>query len=212
MAIKNPQDLRKGSLIAVVWAILAFWGAVLIGVLALGLFGTDFADQEHVMPLMTKTLLPAWLAGILISGAIAAMMSTADSQLLVSTSAVSEDVYHQMINKRASQTKLVLISRIATLGVAIIAFLLALTAKETVYKFVLYAWAGLGASFGPALLLTLWWKRATRWGILAGMASGTLVVVLWKSVFGLSDFLYELIPGFAVATLMILIVSAAGKE
>jgi sodium/proline symporter len=207
MAIRNPMDLRKGSFIAVIWAILAFWGAVMVGILALGLFGTDFADREQVMPFMTKALFPAWMAGILISGAIAAMMSTADSQLLVSTSAVSEDIYHQMVNREASQTKLVIVSRVATFCIAVIAFLLALTAEETVYKFVLYAWAGLGASFGPALFLTLWWKRVTRWGILAGIISGTLTVVLWKSVLDLSDHLYEIIPGFFAAALFIVVVS-----
>ncbi len=211
MAIRNPVALKKGSLVAVIWAILAFWGAVLVGIFALGLFGTGFEDQEQVMPFMTKALFPAWIAGILISGAIAAMMSTADSQLLVSTSAVSEDIYHQMIDKKASQKKLVMISRIATFCVGVVAFLLALTAEDTVYKFVLYAWAGLGASFGPALLLSLWWKGVTRWGVLAGMISGTLTVVLWKSVFGFSDFLYELVPGFVIALFLVLLVSVLTK-
>jgi len=212
MAIRNPRDLKKGSFIAVIWAILAFWGAVMIGILALALFGTNFADQEQVMPFMTTTLFPAWIAGILISGAIAAMMSTADSQLLVTTSAVSEDIYHQMIDKKAPQTRLLIISRAATFCVAVVAFLLALTAEETVYKFVLYAWAGLGASFGPALLLTLWWGKVTRWGILAGMIAGTLTVILWKSVFDLSGYLYELIPGFFVALFFIAIVSWFSRE
>lgn len=207
MAIKNPMDLKKGSFIAVIWAILAFWGAVLVGVLALGLYGTNFADAEQVMPFMTKALFPAWIAGILISGAIAAMMSTADSQLLVSTSAISEDIYHQMIDKSASQTKLVVISRVAAFCVGAVAFLLAMTAEETVYAFVLYAWAGLGASFGPALFLTLWWKGVTRWGVLSGIITGTVTVILWKSVLNLSGTIYEIIPGFVVACLSVVIVS-----
>jgi len=210
MAIKDPRDLKKGSLIAVLWAILAFWGAALVGILALAIFGREgIVDQEHVMPLMTTTMFPAAIAGILISGAIAAMMSTADSQLLVSTSAISEDIYHQMMDKKASQRKLLVISRLATLAVGIVAFLLARAAEETVYKFVLYAWAGLGASFGPALLLSLWWKRATRWGVLSGIVSGTLVVVLWKSVFGLSQYLYEIVPGFVIAFVLVVVVSLA---
>ncbi|MBU1320217.1 MAG: sodium/proline symporter [candidate division Zixibacteria bacterium] len=212
MAIRDPKDLKKGSFIAVIWALLAFWGAVLIGILALGLYGTGFEDQEQVMPFMTNALFPAWIAGILISGAIAAMMSTADSQLLVSTSAISEDIYHQMIDSNASQRLLVTISRIATFVVAVIAFVLALSAENTVYKFVLYAWAGLGASFGPALLLSLWWKSVSRWGVLAGMISGTLTVVLWKSVFNLSDYLYELIPGFFVALMSIIVVTLVAKK
>jgi sodium/proline symporter len=212
MAIRNPHDLKKGSFIAVVWAILAFWGAVMVGILALGLYGTGFDDQEQVMPFMTKALFPAWIAGILISGAIAAMMSTADSQLLVSTSAVSEDIYHQMLHKEASQKRLVIVSRVGTFCVAAVAFILAREAEETVYAFVLYAWAGLGASFGPALFLTLWWRGVTRWGALAGMITGTLTVILWKSAFGLSDYLYEIIPGFVVAFTCVVVVSVLTKQ
>jgi len=112
-----------------------------------------------------------------------------------------------MIDKSASQKKLVIISRVAAFCVGAVAFVLAITAEETVYAFVLYAWAGLGASFGPALLLTLWWKGITRWGVLAGIITGTVTVVLWKSVLDLSGTLYEIIPGFAVAFLSVVLVS-----
>jgi Na+/proline symporter len=207
MAIRNVKELKQGSLIAVSWAVLAFWGAVLVGIFGLAFFGTGLADSEMIMPEMVRLLMPAWLAGILISGAIAAMMSTADSQLLVSTSAVSEDVYRQMMNKNASHQTLVRISRVATVVIGIVAFILALTAEETVYRFVLYAWAGLGASFGPAIILSLWWRRTTKWGVFAGMVAGTATVVLWKSVFGLSDMLYELVPGFFIALLLVWAVS-----
>jgi len=212
MAIKHPSHLRQGSMIAVFWAIFAFWGAVLVGIFALAIFGSGFEDREQVMPLMTQTLFPPAIAGVLISGAIAAMMSTADSQLLVSTSAISEDIYHQMLNRDAPQGRLLLISRLATLAVGAVAFLMALAAQDTVYKFVLYAWAGLGASFGPALLLSLWWKRTSRWGVLGGMITGTVTVVLWKSVFNLSDTLYELIPGFFLALTVVVVVSLMSKD
>jgi sodium/proline symporter len=182
MAIKDPRKLRQGTLIAICWALLAFWGAVFIGIIGLGLFGNIFADQEEIMPYMTKALVPAGLAGVLISGAIAAMMSTADSQLLVSTSAISRDIYHQMIKKDAPDRKLVLISRVATLIIGAIAFLLALSAQSLVYWLVLYAWAGLGASFGPALLTTLWWKKVTKWGVFSGMVMGTVTVLIWYNV------------------------------
>ncbi len=207
MAIRDVKELKRGSLIAISWAILAFWGAVLVGVFGLAFFGSGLADKENIMPQMVHLLVPAWLAGILISGAIAAMMSTADSQLLVSTSAVSEDIYRQMINKNASQKMLVGISRVATVVIGVIAFVLALTAEDTVYRFVLYAWAGLGASFGPGIILCLWWKRVTKWGVLAGMIAGTTTVVLWKSVFDLGDTLYELVPGFFIALLLVWLVS-----
>ncbi len=208
MAIRKVSELKRGSLIAIIWAVLAFWGAVLVGIFGLALYSSGtISDPEQIMPHMVRSLLPAWLAGIFISGAIAAMMSTADSQLLVSTSAVAEDVYHRMINHDASQSRLVWLSRIATIAIGAVAYLLAFTAEDTVYRFVLYAWAGLAASFGPALILTLWWKRITKWGVLAGMISGTLVVILWKSIFDLSGVLYELVPGFIVALVLVVVVS-----
>jgi sodium/proline symporter len=217
MAIKDPDKLRQGSLVAITWALLAFWGAVLIGIVATGIVRTHshdfgelsilFSDPEKVMPFLASFLLPAWLAGILISGAIAAMMSTADSQLLVSTSAISEDVYHQMINRKASQKRLVFLSRAATLAIGIIAFILAITAQELVYDLVLYAWAGLGAAFGPGLLMTLWWKRTTKWGVLAGMIVGTATVIIWKNLPALDAFIYEIIPGFIFAFISVVFVS-----
>ncbi|MFQ6032987.1 MAG: sodium/proline symporter [Candidatus Zixiibacteriota bacterium] len=207
MAIKDPRKLRQGTLIAICWALLAFWGAVFIGIIGLGLFGNIFADQEEIMPYMTKALVPAGLAGILISGAIAAMMSTADSQLLVSTSAVSRDIYQQMMKKDAPERRLVLISRVATLIIGVIAFFLALSAESLVYWLVLYAWAGLGASFGPALLITLWWKKVTKQGVLSGMIVGTITVLIWYNVPALKNSLYELIPSFFLSLLSIIIVS-----
>ncbi len=207
MAIKDPRKLRQGTLIAICWALLAFWGAVFIGIIGLGLFGNIFADQEEIMPFMTKALVPAGLAGILISGAIAAMMSTADSQLLVSTSAISRDVYQQMMKKDAPERRLVLISRVATLIIGVIAFFLALSAESLVYWLVLYAWAGLGASFGPALLTTLWWKKVTKQGVLSGMIVGTITVLIWYNVPVLKNSLYELIPAFFLSLFSIIIVS-----
>jgi len=207
MAIRNPKEIRVGRFIACSWAILAFWGAVFVGIIGLGLFGNIFPDQEMIMPYMTKSLLPAALAGVLICGAIAAMMSTADSQLLVATSAISEDIYHQMMKKDAPQRRLLFLSRIATLIIGMVAFVLALTAESLVYWLVLYAWAGLGASFGPALFLTLWWKKVTKQGILAGMIGGTVTVLIWYNVSVLKNLLYELIPGFFVSLILIIIVS-----
>jgi sodium/proline symporter len=207
MAIKDPRKLRQGTLIAICWALLAFWGAVFIGIIGVGLYGEVFADQEQIMPYMTKALVPAGLAGVLVSGAIAAMMSTADSQLLVSTSAISRDIYHQMMKKDAPDRRLVFISRVSTLIIGVIAFMLALSAQSLVYWLVLYAWAGLGASFGPALLTTLWWKKVTKWGVLSGMIVGTITVLIWYNVPVLKESLYELIPSFFLSLFSIVMVS-----
>lgn len=207
MAIKEADQLRKGTVIAIVWAVLAFWGAVFVGLVGIGFYQANLTDQEQIMPLMATTLLPAWLAGIAISGAIAAMMSTADSQLLVTTSAVSEDIYHQMIKKDVTQKRLVMISRCSAIIIGIIAFILALSCQALVYDLVLYAWAGLGASFGPPLIMTLWWKKTTKQGVWAGMAVGMLTTLIWYYIPHLHNNLYELVPGFFLSLCTVWIVS-----
>jgi len=214
MSIKNPDDLRKGTVIAGIWATGAFLGAVMIGLAAIAKFGSNdliatlgLSDAEQIMPYMVQMFFPAWMAGILISGAIAAMMSTADSQLIVSTSAVSEDIYHQLINKNANQKKLLLISRVTTLLIGSVALLLALTAEQLVYWMVLFAWAGLGSAFGPPLLLSLWWKKVSKAGVVSGMIVGTVVVVVWYYVPVLKDNLYEIIPGFFASLITTVLVS-----
>jgi sodium/proline symporter len=208
MAIKSPRDVRKGTMIAMTWVVFAFWGAVLVGIAGLAQFGPDgLVDSEHVMPEVAKLFLPAGIAGIVISAAIAAMMSTADSQLLVTTSALSEDIYHQLINKDASERRLLAISRVGTVVVGVIAFFLALKASEQIYWFVLYAWAGLGAAFGPGMVLSLWWKRTTKWGVFWGMVVGAVTTVVWHNVPVLKDFVYELVPAFVFALVTVVIVS-----
>jgi sodium/proline symporter len=210
MAIKKPDALRKGAVIGITWAVLAFWGAMFIGLFGIAIFSaTDIADPEKVMPMMATRLLPGWLAGILISGAIAAMMSTADSQLLVTTSAVAEDIYHNYINKKASDNKLVTLSRIITFGVGAAAFLIAISSKELVFKMVGLAWSGLGSAFGPALLLTLWWRKTTREGVLAGMLVGTITTIYWHFTPQLKGLVFELAPAFVMALVAVWLVSLA---
>jgi sodium/proline symporter len=217
MAIKDPNELRKGAVIGISWAVVAFWGAMFIGLFgAAYLIGQPLDDPETIMPLLANRLLPGWLAGILISGAIAAMMSTADSQLLVATSAVSEDVYHGSINPGASERSLVSLSRITTLVIGAIAFCLAwyaqVTGKDFVFSIVGFAWSGLGSAFGPALLFTLWWKKTTREGVLAGMLVGSIVTIVWRNVPYLKSEiggagLFEIVPAFILATLAVWLVS-----
>jgi sodium/proline symporter len=206
MAISSPNDVSKGRIIAVVWAVIAFGGAVLVGLVGLAHYGPDamgtglaIADQEQLMPVIAREFMPEWLAVIMICGAIAAMMSTADSQLLSSASAVSEDIYRRMINPDADQVTLLRLSRLATLAIGIVAFLLAWRADSLVYSLVLYAWAGLGAAFGPPLFLSLWWRRTSRAGVLSGLIVGTVTVLIWYNVPVLKSQLYEMIPGFVLS-------------
>lgn len=203
MAMGSDRDVRAGRAIALGWALIAFFGAILVGLTGLAWFGPEamgaglpIADQEQLMPLMAQTFLPEWLAVLMICGAIAAMMSTADSQLLASASAISEDIYRRLLRPDAPQKTLVALGRWATLGVGLVGFLLAWRADDFVYNMVLYAWAGLGAAFGPPLLLSLHWRRTSRAGVLAGFVTGTLVVVVWYNVPFLKGLLYEMIPGY----------------
>jgi sodium/proline symporter len=189
MAIRRTRELRQGGLIAMGWVLVSYWGAPFIGIVGLAVLGPGLADQEQVMPLLAKALMPGWLAGIMISGATAAMMSTADSQLLVATSAVVEDVYVRLFRPRATPGRLVLFSRSATVALAGVALWLALAWSEVIYDTVAYAWTGLGASFGPPLVLSLWWRRTTRWGALAGMSGGMAATVAWQNSTTLNDVL-----------------------
>ncbi|MBC8478878.1 MAG: hypothetical protein H8D46_00320 [FCB group bacterium] len=169
----------------------AFFGSLFIGLIGAKLIAAGqlnfqgviidsidkLTDPEKLMPVMAKSLLNPWVAGVFISGAIAAMMSTADSQLLVSTTVLTQDIFKRFFNNLISGFKLLTVVRILTILIGLIAFLLAWKSEELVFETVSYAWGGLGASFGPALVFSLWWKRTTRSGIIAGMLSGTFFTI-----------------------------------
>jgi sodium/proline symporter len=207
MAIRRPRDLRHGTLIAMAWVLCAYWGAAFIGLTGHGILGSALADPEQVMPLVAKALLPGWVAGLVIAGAIAAMMSTADSQLLVATSSVVEDVYAKLINRDARPALLVKLSRFFTIAIAAVSLYLAFFNQDLIFTVVEYAWSGLGSAFGPALLLSLWWKRTTRWGVLAGMIGGTVSTILWKNVVALENLVDIKFAAFVVALTAVIVVS-----
>lgn len=164
------------------------------------------------MDLVTR-LFPGFIAGILLSAILAAAMSTADSQLLVAASAVSNDFYKALFRKNASDRELMWVSRTAVMVIAVVAYLLALDPNSSVMGLVSYAWAGFGSSFGPVILLSLFWKRLTMKGAVAGMVVGGLTVVLWENVPVLAATgLYSLAPGFALALAVIAAVSLLDRE
>jgi len=210
MAIKDEKKLWNSTLIGMTWVIISLWGAVLIGIIGLAMF-KGLPDPEKVMPLLAMSLLPEWAAGVVIAAITAAIMSTADSQLLVATSSVVEDVYHKLINPNADQKKLVLFSRISVLLLSVVAFILALQGG-VIYFLVAFAWGGLAASFGPLIILSLWWKRTTKWGAIAGMISGTATVIIWDK-FGIAASMPPelivpgMLPAFFVSLFCIIIVS-----
>ncbi len=207
MAIRRARDLRKSTVIAMVWVLCAYWGAAFIGLAGHGVLGSELADQEQVMPLLAKALLPGWIAGLVIAGAIAAMMSTADSQLLVATSSVIEDLYARFLKRDANPALLVTASRVCTVAIAGVALGLAFANQDLIFSLVEYAWTGLGSSFGPALLLALWWRGTTRWGVLAGMLAGTGSTILWKNVGALENLVDIKLASFVIGFLAVWCVS-----
>ena len=208
MALRDVRSIRRCQAIAFTWAIPAFCGAFAMGIVGLALYGRQpFTDPEKIMPYMATNLLPGWLAGILISGSMAAMMSTADSQLLVATSALTEDLTHKIAKINLSPRQFVSLNRLVTLGVALLAFVLAFRSKDLVFALVSYAWSGLGASFGPVLVAMLYWKKVTREGAIAGMSTGAIATIIWKNIAGINQLITERFASYFLACLMIVIVS-----
>ncbi|MFC1550229.1 sodium/proline symporter [Candidatus Neomarinimicrobiota bacterium] len=211
MSIRSSTDIKKSRLIASAWAIPGISGAFMIGLVALALYGADFfPDVEQAMPYLATQLLPAWVAGIVISGAVAAMMSTADSQLLVSTSAITVDFYQHIFKKNKSQKSMVRFSRIITVILGIFAFTIAIISEltgKTIFGVVSYAWSGLGSSFGPALILTLWWKKTSRIGVITGMLCGAFITIIWANINVLQLLVTERLVSFVVAFIAVIILS-----
>jgi sodium/proline symporter len=157
--------------------------------------------------LLVGALFHPLVAGVLLAAVLAAIMSTADSQLLVSSSALAEDFYKALFRRDASQNELVRVGRVAVVAIALLAFMLALQPDSKVLDLVAYAWAGFGAAFGPAIILSLFWDRMNANGALAGIIVGGLTVVIWKPLSGGLFDLYEIVPGFVASMLSIVVVS-----
>ena len=213
MAIRNTKDVKVARNIAIAWALPGITGAFLVGIVALLYFGPEYfltVDPEQSMPLLATHLLHPILAGLFISGAVAAMMSTADSQLLVSTSAVTEDFYHQYLGKDLSQEVLVKLSRIMIVVLGLAAYGIAIFSEiqgKKIFGVVSYAWSGLGSAFGPALVMALWWEKTTRQGIIAGLLVGFLTTIIWANIPELKALVTERLSSFVFAFIAVYIVS-----
>jgi sodium/proline symporter len=216
MAADSVKSIPAARRISMTWMILCLGGAVAVGFFGIAYFsahpelaGPVSENPERVFIELAKILFNPWIAGILLSAILAAVMSTLSCQLLVCSSALTEDFYKAFLRKGASQTELVWVGRAMVLLVAVIAIALAANPENRVLGLVSYAWAGFGAAFGPVVILSVLWKGMTRNGALAGMIVGAVTVVVWKNWIGLG--LYEIIPGFILATLAILIFSRIGN-
>jgi sodium/proline symporter len=202
MGIRSVRDIPVARRIGVSWVIVTLGGASLIGLVGIALLDEPLDNPETVFIALTQQLLNPWVAGIILAAVLAAVMSTADSQLVVSSTALTEDFYRAFLNKEASDKTLIWVGRLTVTGVAVAAYVLAL-GGGAVLDIVSYAWAGFGAAFGPVIILSLFWPRMTGAGAMAGMLGGAITVVAWEHIdphLGAFEGIYEIIPGVLVAT------------
>jgi sodium/proline symporter len=215
MSIRHEDELYRAKTIGMTWMILS-----VIGSLAVGFFGfayvlaegVDLQDSEKIFITLSQLLFNPWIAGFLLAAILAAIMSTIDSQLLVSSSVLTRDIYHALLRKDASDNELVWIGRATVIAIAVIAWYLSTDQDSSVLKLVAYAWAGFGAAFGPLVILSLYKRDITKLGAIAGMLTGSLTVIVWKQLEGGLFELYELLPGFIAAWIAILVFGKMGAK
>lgn len=213
MAIRKESELKQSRRIAMIWVVISLVIAVFIGIMGRFLFPTELTSAsaaESIFIVLSKSFFPPILAGFVMAGILAATISSSDSYLLIAASAFSKNVYQGIVKKKATDKEVMWVTRIILLVIALIAIVIALDENSVIFNVVSFAWAGFGATFGPLMLFSLFWKRTTRAGAVAGMISGAGMVFLWKlvisnlgGVFGI----YELLPAFIFSSICIVVVS-----
>jgi len=217
MSVDDPGNLTVSAIVGTTWNVLLGLGAVSVGLLGRAMVpeaaGLPESDPETIYLVLSSTHFGPVLYGLLVGGVFAAILSTADSQLLVVASTFARDVYEKMLapRRREDERTRLMLSRVVVVLAGILAMVLAFAARDLVFWLVLFAWAGLGASLGPAVILSLYWKRTTRTGVLAGMITGTLVTIVWKLWLKEPTGTYELLPAFLGSALAIVVTSLARK-
>lgn len=213
MAIRSEKELKSSRRIATVWCLISLVIAVFIGVIGRALYPTALttsSEAENVFILLATNLLPAVLAGLVMAGILAATISSSDSYLLIAASAFSKNIFQGLIHKKASDKQVLVISRITLLAITGVAIIIALDENSVIFNIVSFAWAGFGATFGPLMLMSLFWKRINRWGAIAGMIGGGVMVFVWnlaiRPLGGIWD-VYELLPAFIFSCICIVVVS-----
>ncbi|MBS2967560.1 sodium/proline symporter PutP [Metabacillus sp. KIGAM252] len=215
MAINSIKELKPARRIGMGWMVISIVGALMTGLVGIAYVKANqvnLEDPETIFIKFADLLFHPLITGFLLSAILAAIMSTISSQLLVTASALTEDFYKTFFKRHASDKELVLVGRLSVLLIAVISILLSLKPSGTILSLVGNAWAGFGSAFGPAIVLSLYWKRMTKWGALAGMITGAAVVLIWLTVPGLTDFLYEMIPGFFLSLIAVIVVSKMTAE
>ena len=208
MAVENPQKLVAARRIAMMWMVLVLFGSVATGLAGIAYFADNpLENPETVFIALSQQLFNPWIAGIITAAILSAIMSTVDSQLLVSSSVISEDFYRVFVRPQASEKELLMVSRGAVIAIALLAMVIASDRESRVLDLVSYAWAGFGAAFGPVIVFSLFWRKMTAASAIAGMIVGAVTVVVWSNLKGGLFDLYEIVPGFALASLVIVIIT-----
>ncbi len=218
MAIRRADELKKSRRIAMTWAVISMIASVMIGIIGRTLYPTDLLTAgaaENIFIILSSNLLPPMVAGTVMAGILAATMSSSDSYLLIAASAFSKNIFQGLLKKDATEKQVMHFSRVTLLAVSALGMVIAMDETSVIFKVVSFAWAGFGATFGPIMLFSLFWKRTTLEGAVAGMLSGGIAVFVWKlalrplgGVWGI----YELLPAFLISCLFILVVSLLTKE
>ena len=218
MSIEKPSMVKKSATMAIIWVVITLGCACLIAYFGRMLIAEELltdGSQKMVFIVFARQLFPTFLAGILMAAIIAASMSTADSQLLVASSSFTSDIYKPIIRKEAIEKEILWVGRIVVVIVAIIAFFIANSkgaGAQAIMNLVENAWAGFGSSFGPVILLSLFWRRFTYKGAIAGVLGGAIVDVLWYNLLSASTGIYELFPGFIAGFICAVVVTILDKE
>ncbi len=211
-AIASDKLILHAAAIGISWSIVIYTFSMLIGLAGVAYLDNPLEDSEKVFLVLTSLIYHPLVAGILLSAILAAIMSTVDSQLLVCSSALTEDLYPLFRKKALTTSQHLKLNRIAVTGIAMLSVVIASDPDSKVLDVVAYAWGGLGAALGPTILLSLYWKRMTKQGALAGIIVGGLTVIIWKEISGGIFELYELVPGFFFSLLAIIVISLLSKE
>ncbi|MFO7829919.1 MAG: sodium/proline symporter PutP [Bacteroidales bacterium] len=210
MSINRAKNVKAAKYVGMSWMIISIVGSLMVGFFGIAYVAAhhiDLQDSEKIFIILSELLLNPWIAGFVLAAILAAIMSTIDSQLLVSSSCLTRDIYEKVIKQNASDKELVWIGRATVIAIALIAFYISTDQESTVLSLVAYAWAGFGAAFGPIIILSLYNKNISAVGALAGMITGAATVLIWKQLEGGFFDLYEILPGFIFALIAILVFS-----
>lgn len=223
MAIRDPEEVKKSRNIAMTWVLISLTVAVCIGFTGAALY-SDIAElagngNQRIFIYMTthlfKGIIPLFIAGIILSGILAATMSTSDSQLLIASSCVSKDLFQGLFKKEASEKHVLLISRVTTILIALIGIVIAMDENSSVFGLVENAWAGFGGAFGPLMVFSLFWRRTNLKGAVAGMLSGGITALVWPFTLAKLGGIFEiycLLPAFVISSLLIVVISLCTEE